>query len=108
MNRCLPLPVRAPAPPGLRRWVPRGGQVAAGLSLLALASLSYVAGAAAMHFSLPSSDFLGKAFTGAEVWFAGLGPPGSAAGDLDRGPLAVDRAEVTVDRPGETYDGFTL
>src|SRR5262249_30864560 len=114
MNRCLPLPVRAvPRAPGPtsptrpQRWRPTRGHVAAVLSVAALALLSYLAGAAAMHFSLPSSDFLSKAFTGAQVWFASVGHLDTGS-DQDRGPLAVDQAKVTVDQPGKTYDGFTL
>src|SRR5262245_23653505 len=89
-----------PAPP--RKPRPAPGRLPAVLSVIALASLSYLLGAAAMHFNLPTADFLRKAFTGAETWFASAGgPAGPPAGDLAR-------AEVTGDRPGTTFDGFTL
>src|SRR5262245_44010805 len=108
MNRCLPLPPRAAGPQRSRSWRPTRGQVAAGLSIAALALLCFLFGAAASHFSLPPSDSLAKAFTGAEVWFGSLGHPGADGGEADRGPLDVGRAEVTVDRPEATCDGFTL
>jgi hypothetical protein len=81
---------------------PRGGRLAAAASLLSLVSLSYVAGAAVMHFDLPSSRYLGNAFTGARAWLAreeAAWTPADHAAPLSR---------VTVDKPEFTYDGFTL
>ena len=49
-------------------WTPSFGQVIACLLILGLVNLSYLFGAAAMHFQLPSSDFLYQAFTGAKAW----------------------------------------
>src|SRR5262249_51634781 len=86
----------------LRPRRPTFGQVAIALSLLALVALSYLGGAAAMYFRLPSSEFLTKAFKGAQDWFAPPEAPSlPASGDLTK-------ATVTLDRPGEAWDGFTL
>jgi hypothetical protein len=90
----------------MRRFLPlpRTGAVAAALSLAGLAGLGYLAGAAAMYFQLPSADFLDKAFTAARAWHEqgrAQHPPGvSAAGEAP--------PQVTVDRSGQTSDGFTL
>jgi hypothetical protein len=83
---------------------PHLGKVFACLSILGLAALSYLLGAAVMFFHLPSSDFLNQAFRGGKAWQergqpvvsrftfrGGDGPPG-----------------VTADKPAQTYDGFTL
>ncbi len=88
------LPVRAP----------RFGQVLAGLSILGLAVCSYLFGAAAMHFQLPSSDFLYQAFTGAKAWHE-RGKSVLRTDPSGDGPV---REGVGVDRPGQTCDGFTL
>jgi hypothetical protein len=85
-----------------RRWRPTFGQAAAALSLGALLSLSYLAGAAVMYFGLPSSAYLRKAFMGAQDCFAGDAPPGWAPDSLPA------RSAVTVDRSGSTWDGLTL
>src|SRR5579871_1709321 len=44
------------------------GKVFACVSILGVAGLSYVAGAAVMFFQLPSFDFLYQAFTGSKAW----------------------------------------
>src|SRR6266581_3652168 len=84
--------------------IPHLGKVLACLSILGVAGLGYVCGAAVMFFQLPSSDFLYQAFTGSKAWH-------------DRGkpelnpfnPPEIEGPEgVTVDQPGQTYDGFTL
>src|SRR5437870_5602111 len=84
--------------------VPHIGKVLACLSILGVAGLGYVFGAAVMFFQLPSSDFLYQAFTGSKAWH-------------DRGkpelnpfvPPDIDvREGVTVDQPAQTYDGYTL
>src|SRR5438094_1200245 len=84
--------------------VPHVGKVLACLSVLGVAGLGYVFGAAVMFFQLPSADFLYQAFTGGKAWH-------------ERGkpvvtpfiPPEMDLPEgVTVDQPGRTYDGFTL
>jgi hypothetical protein len=74
------------------------------LSALGFAGLCYLFGAAVMFFQLPTSDFLDKAFSGAKAWHErgrSTMPPGTAAE-----PNA--RQGITVDKPGQTYDGFTL
>jgi hypothetical protein len=54
-----------------------------------------------MYFQLPTSDFLAKAFRGAEEYFAATPTATAPSGDLSR-------AGVTCDRAGATCDGFTL
>src|SRR5438132_13072844 len=80
------------------------GKVLACLSILGVAGLSYLFGAAVMFFQLPSSDFLYQAFTGSKAWHE-RGKP-----ELNpfNPPDIEEREGVTVDRPGQTYDGFTL
>src|SRR5215469_7664107 len=69
---------------------------------LALISLSYLLGAAAIFFELPSSPFLRRAFVGGVSWYEhkGITPP------------PVDRSSRPImghtDKPGKTCDGFTL
>jgi hypothetical protein len=80
------------------------GKLFACLSILGALALSYVFGAAVMFFQLPSSDFLDEAFTGGKAWHE-RGKPGVNAFI----PPEIDGREgVTVDKPGQTYDGFTL
>src|SRR5262249_13009976 len=84
--------------------VPHLGKVFACLSVLGVAGLSYVFGAAAMFFQLPSSDFLHEAFTGSKAWHE-RGRPALTPFT----PPEIDLPEgVTVDQPGRTCDGFTL
>jgi hypothetical protein len=84
--------------------LPRGGLLLRILSGLALAGLIYLGGAASMYFELPSSGFLKKAFVGARAWYQrerGEAPPRMELDDsIPTG--------VTVDRPGKTWDGYTL
>jgi hypothetical protein len=90
----------------MRRFLrlPRVGTFVACLSILGLTCLGYLAGAAVMYFQLPSADFLDKAFTGARAWHEQgqpQNPPSvSAANEA--------RPETGVDKPGQTFDGFTL
>ena len=72
------------------------------LSLLGLASLSYVLGAAVMFFQLPSSAFLTRAFVGGAAWYETT--RAGRRSDEDLPPLTVGK----VDRPDKTCDGFTL
>jgi hypothetical protein len=85
--------------------LPKAGQVVGCLSALGCGGLIYLLGASVMFFQLPSSHFLEMAL--------------SRAGALNkRGrssiPLLPDTEEetlregVTVDRPSQTCDGFTL
>jgi hypothetical protein len=64
-------------------------------------TLCYLGGAAVMLFALPSSDFLDKAFIGAEALASGL--PRTPAT-----PAVGGTAAVPTDRPDRTCDGFTL
>jgi hypothetical protein len=80
------------------------GKLLACLSVLGALVLSYVFGAAVMFFKLPSSDFLDKAFTGGKAWHE-RGKPGTNAFTP---PGIDDREGITVDKPGQTYDGFTI
>src|SRR5262249_39820484 len=83
---------------------PHLGKVLACLSILGVAGLCYVLGAAVMFFQLPSSDFLYQAFTGSKAWHERGKPVVNPFA-----PPAIDvREGVTVDKPGQTYDGFTL
>src|SRR5262249_29914830 len=100
--------------PGLLQWLRttpqkspyrlRSGHLAAAASILGLISLSYVFGAAAMYFQLPTSSFLRDAFAGAKAWNERqqARPPSAVVlaggGDLK---IAVDKAD-------QTFDGFTL
>jgi hypothetical protein len=80
------------------------GKILACLSILGVAGLSYLFGAAVMFFQLPSYDFLNQAFTGGKAWHE-RGKPGVnpfIPPDID------EREGATVDKPGQTCDGFTL
>ncbi|HTU89465.1 MAG TPA: arylsulfotransferase family protein [Gemmataceae bacterium] len=86
---------------------PSIGQVMAGLSVLGVAGLAYLCGAAVMYFQLPSCEFLDQAFTGAEAWrkrgqsTLPLLPPEAETDARIRGEVVADNAE-------KTCDGFTL
>jgi hypothetical protein len=72
------------------------------LSLLGLISLSYVLGAAAIFFELPSSSFLRRAFVGGVALY-------ERKGDSPSSEEAVVPATIgPIDKPGKTCDGFTL
>jgi hypothetical protein len=71
--------------------------------LLALLFLSYLAGAAVMFFQLPSSGFLSKSFMGVRAW-GEKRQIGGAAPSVDVASLFGNG----IDRPGQTYDGYTL
>lgn len=84
-----------------RKW---GGRVCAGFSLVGLAILGYVLGAAVMFFQLPTSGELTKSFQGAQAWSQrGQRPDPDAL--LTAAPMT---AAVHRDLPGKTDDGFTL
>jgi hypothetical protein len=80
------------------------GKVLACISVLGVAGLGYVFGAAVMFFQLPSSEFLYQAFTGTKAWHERgkpvVTPFTPPEGDVGEG--------VTVDQPSRTCDGFTL
>ena len=95
-------PDTAPPEPPKRRssWVPSFGQVAAIVSLLGIASLCFIAGAAMMHANGPAAKPLAEAFQGAKVWLAGTKGTLIPGG---RNPL-----HLSIDKPGLAFDGFTL
>jgi hypothetical protein len=92
-------PSAMPSRPGQRS---RRYRLFAWLSVLALASLSYVLGAAVMFFQLPSSGFLSKGFIGGREWseqrHAGTRSAAAQPSSLVDG----------IDKPGKSFDGFTL
>jgi hypothetical protein len=64
--------------------------------------LSYVLGAAVVHFRLPTSEYLHDAFTGGQAWWE-RSEALATAPDRPERPTPGD-----VDVPGKTFDGFTL
>jgi hypothetical protein len=80
------------------------GKVLACLSILGVAGLSYVFGAAVMFFQLPSADFLYQAFTGSKAWHE----RGKPVVNPFIPPESGGQEGVTVDKQRQTYDGFTL
>jgi hypothetical protein len=74
------------------------------LSVGGLAALSYLAGAAVMFFQLPTAGFLARALVGAESWYEGEASPAQPVKTTKTLPVV----RPLVDRPGETFDGFTL
>jgi len=72
------------------------------LSLLGLASLNYLLGAAVIFFDLPSAAFLRRAFVGGAAWYEHGSP--SASGTLQPPAVSVGR----IDKADKTCDGFTL
>jgi hypothetical protein len=81
----------------------RRRRLAAWLSVCGLVVLAYLLGAAAMFFELPGSEFLGKAFLGARSWTERSEFP-----LRPRPKTSVLVADERVDKPGKTFDGFTL
>jgi hypothetical protein len=84
--------------------IPHLGKILACLSILGVAGLGYVFGAAVMFFQLPSSEFLNQAFTGGRAWHE--------RGKSELNPFIPPdddvREGLAVDRPSQTYDGYTL
>jgi hypothetical protein len=90
----------APVPP--RREIgDRRNALFAVLSVFGVVTLSYVLGAAAMFFQLPTSGFLTRGFIGARAVAARRG----AATEEAPGKQGL---VGLVDKPGKTFDGFTL
>src|SRR5262249_1874435 len=81
------------------RW-PRFSKIAAILSLLGAAFLCFIAGAAVMHFRLPPSSQLEKAFAGAQEWWQSR-PQATPTDDL-QDPRVVLR------KPRSASPGLTL
>ena len=92
-----PTSTRASNPP------PRRRPFSLGLAILGLAALSYLLGAAAMFFELPTSGLLAKAFIGARAW----NERRQAAARIS-GHELPPVARGAIDKPGKTFDGFTL
>jgi hypothetical protein len=95
--------LRAPTP----FPAPTVGPLIAGLSILGIAGLTYLYGAAVMFFQLPSYDFLDKAFGGVRAW--------QQRGRSTLPPLPAEEAAaakrkegIHVDKAEKTSDGFTL
>lgn len=84
--------------------LPALGKMLAGVSILGLAFLSYLFGAATMHFQLPSSDFLSQAFEGGKAWHE----RGKITPSSDLFSPGQRRQGVVVDKASQTYSGFTL
>lgn len=72
------------------------------LSLLGLASLCYVLGAAVIFFNLPSATFLRRAFEGGAAWYEQ--EQNSSSGPEQQPTISVGQ----IDKPDKTCDGFTL
>ncbi|HEV3003574.1 MAG TPA: arylsulfotransferase family protein [Pirellulales bacterium] len=73
------------------------------MSILGMVLLSYVIGAAAMFFDLPTSGVLGKAFIGGRSWNERRRAT-AATGPRELSPLATGQR----DDPAKSFDGFTL
>jgi hypothetical protein len=83
--------------------LPSKGTVAALASLVALLSLSYLVGAAAMYFRLPTSVFLTRAFTGAQDW------TGAEVDPLRMAPHRhLFEPILTLNQKEKTANGYTL
>ncbi len=91
------------AVPSAATGQPRRRGLSLGLFVLGLAALSYLLGAAVMFFQLPTSSFLGKAFLGGRAWNERRQLPAQAP-EGEPAPVITG----VVDRPGQTFDGFTL
>jgi hypothetical protein len=75
------------------------------LSIVGIALLSYVAGAAVIFWRLPSSEWLTRAFLGALSSHEHPKTPAATAHEPEKAPIPVTR---DVDRPEKTFDGYTL
>ena len=82
---------------------PRRTRLGPWLAALGLASLCFLLGAAVMFFEWPPSDVLGKGFLAARAW----NERRQVAAPTSDDPLPVP-APAEADRPGQTFDGFTL
>jgi hypothetical protein len=65
--------------------------------------LSFILGAAVVHFRLPTSDFLMDAFQGGRALYEQK----LELADADE-PTKLTPAGIAVDKPDKTFDGFTL
>lgn len=82
----------------------RKAYLSALFSILGIATLSYLAGAAAIFFQLPTSGVLFRALIGASAWWESPLPASPEPSITTVKPVG----EALVDQPDETCDGFTL
>ncbi len=94
----------AKLPRRIHRCFPSTGRIMAGVSLLAVVFLSYVAGAAAQFLDLAGADYMRKAFSGALA----LNEREFHTPDLGGSEDLLKCVAVTTDVPPRTCDGFTL
>ena len=83
-------------------------RVSSFVALLGIAALSYLVGVVVMFFQLPSSDFLGKALLGVREWYDPHSHPNAKPAAAPPAEQTSAPAATSVDRPSETFDGFTL
>lgn len=84
---------------------PRTKLLSACLSIVGMAALSFVAGAAVIFWRLPSCEWLTSAFLGAPLWHKHPRASLATSHEPEKTPLP---AAHDVDRPEKTCDGFTL
>jgi hypothetical protein len=94
-------PNRSAALSAGRRWLPYFKYLAAVISLLGFGSLCFLGGALTMFQGGPVARNLDQGFSGAQQWLNDPPPPPDVP--PNKVPL-----KVTLDRPGHTFDGFTL
>ena len=82
--------------------LPSFDRLMAFISILGLAGLGFILGAAVMHYRLPTSTYIEKAFLGAEAWSRQKTDPSQTA------PAAPAQSSILIDKPDKTDDGFTL
>lgn len=87
--------------------LPTRNQIFAALAIFGILSLAYLLGAAAMYFKFPTSDFLDKAFGGAEAW-SKRGQSTIPALSPEAEATAKQKEGISIDHSGKTADGFTL
>jgi hypothetical protein len=90
-----------PANPVARRR--RGVWKALFASEIGLLFLCYILGAATIFFQLPPTEYLSKGFMGARALSQSYGR-GANSSNEQTVPISTDN----IDRPGKTYDGYTL
>jgi hypothetical protein len=88
--------------------VPRTRLVSRSLSVLGAVAISYVLGAAAIFFGLPTSDVLERAFIGSRAWSARKTTLLSEGAAVPPGLRWAASRTPNIDEPSKTFDGFTL
>src|SRR5947209_5748575 len=99
MTSTVPSSVRPVNP---RRPRPRLERLAPLVSIAALVVLSFILGAAVLHFDLPPAGFLERAFIGGRRW----AEQQAAEPEYPAGQLAGAKASLL--RPGDAFEGYTL